>query len=162
MKMNFKTLFLCRASVIAALYFLLTYISAISGLASGVVQLRLSEALCILPMYTAAAVPGLIVGCLISNILFGMSVLDIIFGTLATAIGAVGSYLLRRYKFSVPLPPIAANTIIIPFVLFYSGMTEEGIPYMMLTVGIGELLSCGVLGIMLMYAVKPYSDKLFR
>ncbi|HOA84750.1 MAG TPA: QueT transporter family protein, partial [Bacillota bacterium] len=84
MRIKKSTLFIARAGIIAALYVALTFLSAAMGLASGVIQLRLSEALCVLPVFTPAAIPGLAVGCLIANFATGAVVLDVIFGSLAT------------------------------------------------------------------------------
>lgn len=160
--MNKRTLFLCHTAAIAALYVTLTYFSAIMGIASGAVQVRLSEALCVLPFFTSAAVPGLTLGCLLANLLFGVSVYDIIFGTLATLIGAVGARACRKYKWLVPLPTIASNTIIIPLMLYFSGLTEDGLPFMMLTVGLGEVISVGILGMILLFALKRYEKHIFK
>ena len=107
-----KTRFITKTAAIAGLYIVLTVLNA--GFSSGPVQCRLSEALCILPVFTAAAVPGVTIGCLVSNIIVGGAVWDIVFGSLATLIGAVGTYLLRKHKFFAFLPPIAANTVIVP------------------------------------------------
>ena len=85
-----KLVFICQAAVIAALYVVLTYV--FSAFASGVIQVRVSEALTILPAFTPAAIPGLVIGCLLSNTLTGCVLLDIIFGSVATLIGALGSY----------------------------------------------------------------------
>lgn len=159
--MKKKTLFTCRAAVIAALYVVLTYVSALMGLASGAIQVRLSEALCILPYFTFAAVPGITVGCFCANILFGASLYDIIFGTLASAIGALGAYLIRKNKWLVSLPTVMSNTIIIPIVLYFSGLTEDGIPFMMLTVGIGEVIAASVLGTFLLLSLEKYGKRLF-
>ena len=87
MRSTKKTRYMTRAAVIAALYVVLTYLSALFGLSGqNLIQVRLSEALCILPYFTSAAVPGLAIGCLISNILTGAHVLDIVFGTLASVV----------------------------------------------------------------------------
>ena len=107
--------------------------------------------------------PGVFVGCLIANIIGGGILPDIIFGSLATLIGAVLTYRLREHTpLLAPLPPIAANTVIVPFVLFYGYGVNLPIPFMMLTVGIGEVLSCGVLGLLLFSALKRYKTILFR
>lgn len=148
--MNHQTKRLTQGAVIAAIYVILTYMAGIFGLSSGVIQVRFSEALCILPYFTPAAIPGLFIGCLLSNLLTGCMPWDIVFGSLATLIGALGSYALRRFKFLTPLPPILANTLIIPFVLQWVYNIEATIPYLMLTVGIGELISCGILGTILL------------
>lgn len=143
-----------HGAVIASLYVVLTYLSNMIGLASGAVQVRLSEALTVLPVFTPAAIPGLFVGCLLSNILTGGIVWDIVFGSLATLLGAIGTYFLKRHAFLSPLPPILANGLIIPFVLRYAYSLEGSVPYFMLTVGLGEIVSCGVLGLLLYYALK--------
>jgi uncharacterized membrane protein len=158
---NKKILFITQAAMIATLYVVLTFVTNLLGMASGVIQVRLSEALTILPFFTPAAIPGVAIGCLLSNILIGSSLMDIIFGSLATLIGALGSYLLRRNKFLVPLPPIIANTIIVPWILRLSYGVPDAIPYMMLTVGIGEIISCGVLGLALLFILKKYKKQIF-
>lgn len=115
--MNKKVLWICHAAMIAALYVVLTLCINAFGLASGVIQVRISEALTILPYFTPAAIPGLVIGCLISNTITGCALLDILLGSFATLLGALGSYALRRFKWLVPLPPIIANTLIVPYVL---------------------------------------------
>jgi uncharacterized membrane protein len=137
------------AAIIAAAYVVLTYIAAAFGLASGAIQIRLSEMLTILPIFTPYAIPGVFIGCLLSNILTGCALWDIILGSLATLTGAIGTYLLRKHKLFATLPPIIANTIIVPFVLIYFYSLEGTYWYFALTVGIGEIISCGILGTIL-------------
>ena len=156
-----KTFNLAQAAVIAAIYTVLTMIAAGFDLASGAIQVRFSEALTILPFFTPAAVPGLTLGCLISNIVTGCALPDIIFGTLATFIGAVGSYALRGNRFLCSVPPIVSNALIIPFVLSYAYHIPGGIPYFMLTVGAGEVISCLILGQILLSALLPLRTRLF-
>ena len=155
-----NTQYLTHAAAIAAIYTVLTVIAAGFGLANGAVQVRFSEALTVLPFFTPAAVPGLAIGCLLSNILTGCALPDIIFGTLATLLGALGSYALRRNRFLVSLPPIVANTLIIPFVLSYTYHIPGGIPYFMLTVGAGEVISCLFFGQVLISALSPVRNVL--
>lgn len=159
---NKKVLFLTQAAMIAALYVVLTYAAKGLGLDSGVIQIRFSEMLTVLPFFTAAAVPGVTIGCLLSNILTGGCLLDIIFGTIATLMGACGSYLLRKHKWLVALPPILANTIIVPWILRFGYGMKEGIPFMMLTVGIGEVVSCGLLGMAFLLALNKYKSVIFK
>ena len=151
---------LCQGALIAAMYVALTYLAAQFGLSSGVIQLRLSEALCVMPIFTAAAIPGLALGCFLANALTGAVVLDVVMGAIATLIGAVGTYLLRRRPLLALLPPIAANTVIVPFVLRYGYGFPDAIWYMMTTVGIGEVLSVGVLGFLLYLSLRRHSAQL--
>ena len=144
-------------AVIGALYIIFTLIANMFGLSSGIIQIRISEALCILPCFTPYAIPALFIGCLISNIITGALVLDIIFGSIATLIGAIGTYYLRNNKYIAVLPPIISNTVIIPFVLSNVYKFEGSIPYFMITVCIGELISCGILGIILYNFIKKYN-----
>ena len=158
-----SVLYLTYAGIIAALYVVLTWLSALFGLSGmGAIQLRLSEALCVLPYFTAAAVPGVTVGCLLANIFTGAALPDIIFGTLATLLGAVGTRLLRRYRYLAPLPPILSNTLIIPFVIRFAYVdVTESLPFLFLTVGIGELLSVGVFGTILLLALYRHRTRIF-
>lgn len=160
--MKGKAIFITHAAVIAALYTVLTLTAGAFGLANGAIQIRISEALTILPLFTPAAIPGLFIGCILSNMLTGCVIWDIIFGSLATLIGAIGTYLIgKKLKWLAPIPPIAANTLIIPFVLSYAYGAPESIPFLMLTVGAGEVLSCGVLGLLLMKAIEPIQKHVF-
>lgn len=153
--------FVAQAAMIAAIYVVLTLIFAPFGY--GEVQVRISEALTILPVFTPAAVPGLFIGCLLSNILGGCIVPDIIFGSLATLLGAVFTYMLRNQsRFLAPVPPILANALIMPFVLKFGYQVPLPIPFMMLTVGIGEIISCGVLGLIIYAALSRYKSMIFR
>ena len=139
-----KTRWIAHASMIAAIYIIVTWLFAPFGF--GEIQVRISEALTILPAFTPAAVPGLFVGCLIGNILGGAILPDIIFGSLATLIGAVLVYRMRdKHSFLLPLPPILSNTLIVPFVLRYGYGIALPFPLLMFSIGIGELISCGVL-----------------
>lgn len=156
-----NTIFLVQASVIAALYVVLTFLSATLGLSSGVVQVRVSEMLTVLPIFTPAAVPGLFIGCILSNILSGCVFWDIVFGSLATLLGSIFTFVLKKYKYLSPIPPIISNSLIIPFVLRYAYGTPGSIPYFMLTVGLGEIISCGILGIILIKALEKNS-RIFR
>lgn len=159
-KMNGTVLFSARAAVIAALYVVLTYVFA--WCASGAVQVRVAEALTILPMFTSAAVPGLAIGCMLANLLTGCALWDVVFGTLATLLGAIGTRLLRKYGFLATLPPMIANTLIVPWVLHFVYGDAWPVWLLMLTVGAGELISCGGLGALLMVMLKKYPIKLFR
>ena len=158
---NKKVLFLTQAAMIAAIYVVLTIV--FQPFSFGQIQVRIAEALTILPMFTPAAIPGLYIGCMIGNILGGSILPDIIWGSFATLIGAVFTYLLRKQsKYLAILPPIISNTVIVPLVLRYAYGIVLPIPLMMLTVGIGEVISCGVLGIVIHSALKKYQYKIFK
>lgn len=159
---NKKIMFLSQAAMIAALYVVLTLLANALGLANYAIQVRFSEALTILPFFTPAAIPGLTIGCLLSNILTGCAPLDILFGTLATLIGALGTYALRRFEWLAPLPPILANTIIVPWVLRFAYDIPDAIPYLMATVGAGELISCGLIGMLLLRSLKQIRKNIFK
>ena len=155
-----RVYFVVYAAAIAAIYVTLTLVFA--PISFGAVQFRISEALCILPFFTSAAVPGLAIGCLLSNLLCGAATMDVIFGSIATLIGAVGSWMIRRHKWAVCLPPIIANTLIIPWVLRYAYGAEDLIWFSMITVGIGEILAIGVLGNLLMRALEKSKEYIFK
>ena len=161
MKKNSKALFIAQAAIIAALYVVLTLIANALGLANYAIQIRFSEALTILPYFTPAAIPGLFVGCILSNILTGCIPLDVLFGSIATLLGAIFTYKIRKWKFLTPLPPIIFNMLLVPPVLAFVYNFEGTLYYFMITVGIGEILSCGVLGIMLLLPLEKYKTLLF-
>lgn len=181
-----KVLFLTQAAMIAALYVVLTELSNVFGLASYAVQIRFSEALTILPFFTPAAIPGLFVGCIISNLLVSANVFDILFGSLATLLGALGTYGIKKLftkkhpvsnhvqsqfveskksnKTAVwlaPIPPIVSNTIIIPLVLKYAYGIEP-LWFSFITVFAGEFISCGIMGIFLLIFLKKYQRHIFK
>lgn len=158
-KSSGKTYFLVFSAAIAAIYTVLTMVFA--PISFGPIQFRISEILCILPFFTPAAIPGLFIGCLLSNFLCGAAMLDVIFGSLATLIGAIGSYMLRKNQWLVCIPPIVANTIIIPWVLRFAYGSQDFIWYAMLTVGMGEILAIGVLGNLLLGVLTRYKHIIF-
>lgn len=156
---NKKLMFIVQAAMIAAIYVVLVFVFQFSS--SGVIQVRVAEALTVLPFFTPAAIPGLAIGCLIANLLTGCAVLDIVFGTLATLIAAIGSYALRKNRYLVVLPPIIANMIIVPWVLRFAYSEAMPIWLSMITVGAGEVISCGILGTILLTVLLRYKN-IFR
>lgn len=161
---NKKVLFLTQAAMIAALYVVLTLFVNSFALASGAVQVRISEMLTILPAFTPAAIPGLFIGCFLSNLLTGCCILDIVMGSIATLIGAIGARLLRRWKWLIPVPAILANVIIVPYVLtspYGYGLTDAWW-YLVITIGAGEIISCGILGMILFFALQKYGNRIFE
>lgn len=148
------------AAVIAAVYVALTL--PLAPVSYGPVQFRISEALTILPYFTPAAIPGVTLGCFLSNILMGAPLPDIVFGTMATMIGAFFSYRFRKHKYLVCVPPILSNALIIPWVLKFAYGVPDLVPVMMVTVGIGEVLAVGVLGNMLLLALERCGGMVFH
>ena len=153
-KTKLSTRRLLQGALIAAIYAVLTILLA--PISYGPMQVRISEALTILPLFTPAAIPGLFVGCVLGNLLGGAIPLDVIFGSLATLIGAVGGYLLRKNRWLVPLPTVLSNTIIVPFVLRYGYGVELPIVLMMVYVAVGEIISCYGLGELLATVLQKH------
>ena len=157
---NVKTL--CMGGAIAALYVVLTFVAQAFGLASGVIQVRLSEALTILPCVTFAAVPGLTVGCVLANLLTGCALWDVVFGSLATLIGAIGTRLLQKKPLLAWIPPVLSNAIIVPIVLQKVYGVPDSFWYLMLTVGAGEVIACGVLGLLFYKALAKMPKRVME
>ena len=153
-EMKNNTLKLVTGGLIAALYVVLTVLAAQFNLASGAIQVRFSEALTILPVFTAAAVPGLAVGCVLANLLTGCAAWDVVFGSLATLIGAVGTRLLRNKPLLAWIPPTVSNMAIVPVVLIRVYGVPDAWWFLVLTVGAGEVIACGVLGLLLWRVLK--------
>lgn len=156
MKSKFKgTHWIAQGAVIGALYTTLTYLTTFIPSIGGVFQFRIAEALAILPYFTSSAIPGLVFGCFLANLLTGAGVYDVVFGTLATLIGAWGTYLVRRQsKFLSVLPPILSNTLIMPVVIALASNTFDMLPLFYFSVFLGEIVCCGVLGIILLLALE--------
>ncbi|HEX3016642.1 MAG TPA: QueT transporter family protein [Caproicibacter sp.] len=162
-----RVLYLALGAVIAALYAVLTYAAGIAGLAYGPVQFRFSEALTVLPMFTPAAIPGLTIGCLLSNIFSGYGIYDLIFGTAATLLAAILTRAVRKVRYRgipvlAPLPPVIINALVVGleitvvaggkldlasfnWILFWSNAGS---------VGLGELVICYVLGLPLAMIIE--------
>ena len=156
-----RVLRITQGAVIAALYVALTMIFA--PISFGPVQVRIAEALCIMPIFTPAAIPGLFIGCLIGNLIGGGIIIDVIFGSLATLIGAVLGYMLRKNRWLVPLPAVIANALIVPFVLRYGyGVVDVAVPVLMFQILVGEIAGCYVLGELLCTALMKHGDRIFR
>ena len=169
MTKNKRTEMITLGGMIAALYVVLTYVASALGLASGAIQVRLSECLTILPVLTGAAVPGLTVGCVLANLLTGCAALDVVFGSLATLLGALGTRVLRNRPALAWIPPVVSNMIIVPLVLIHvyhipdvsvsipftdTVLSGTGFLPLMITVGIGEVISCGILGLLVYKAAR--------
>lgn len=148
-----STKFMLQAAVIAAVYATLTLI--LMPLSYGVMQIRVSEALTILPFFTPAAIPGLFIGCLVSNMVGPYGILDMVIGSSATLIAAFFSYLLRKKKLLAPMPPVIANGVLIGGMLYYAYSVPFSLTACMLWVGLGELIACYGIGYpLLRYLIK--------
>lgn len=157
-----KLQYITTAAIIAAVYAALTYFGAFFGLSYGPIQLRFSEVLTILPVFTPAAIPGLTIGCFIANI-GSFNLLDMVFGTLATLIAAILTRLFKDIKFKgIPLlslfPPVIVNALIIglEISIFFlpEGLSLYGFLISALQVGTGQLIVCYALGIPFYFTVK--------
>ncbi len=137
--------FITKTALIAALYATLTLILA--PFSFGMLQFRISEVLTILPMFTFSAVPGLTIGCLLSNCIGGMGAMDIVFGTLATFLAAICSYLLRKHKWLVPLPPVVFNGLIVGGYLYFLYPSEATLWFSMGSVALSETVITYLFGI---------------
>lgn len=157
---NKKVQFITRGAVIAAIYVVLVLI--FDTFSFGPIQFRIAEMLTIMPYFTPAAIPGLFVGCLIANIIGGGLIWDIVFGSIATLIGAIGSYLVRKNKWLVPLPPIISNMVIVPFVLKYAYGYDGLLVYFMFTVGLSEIIVCGIIGMALLTVMAKNRKHIFK
>ena len=153
---KFNAKFMAQGAIIAALYAALTILFA--PISYGAVQVRISEAFTILPLFTPAAIPGLFIGCLLANILGGAIVWDIIFGSIATLIGAALGYLLRFNRWLVPIPTIVSNSVIIPFILKYGYAIDMPIGLLIVYIAIGEIIGCYLLGELLGSAILRRGD----
>ena len=161
---------MARISLIAAVYVVLCIV--LQPFSYGAVQVRVSEALTLLPLLTPDAVIAVTIGCFLSNLL-SMSPWDMLFGTLATLIAAVMTYRLRkiRTKKELPLaacvPPVLVNAVIVGAEITYIFMPETAslpvLGFNMLTVGIGEVISVGILGVALVRVIEktPALKKIF-
>lgn len=168
MKKNSSVRFLTESAVIAALYAVLTYAAAMVNLAYGPIQFRFSEALTVLPVFTASAIPGLSIGCLIANLGSSLGVVDWVFGTLATLLAALLSRALRDIKFKgIPIlsiiAPVVMNAVVIGLeiaclseggLFSFSNLSAGGFWAGAISVGLGELVICLGLGIPLFLAVQ--------
>ena len=162
MKNKNHTRRLCETALIAAIYVILTFVSAAFGLSSGAIQLRLSEALCVLAIFTPAAVPGVALGCFTANLLTGCALWDIVFGTLASLIGMLGCRAMKKFPYLAPAPYALANMIVIPFVVKLVYGAPDAHYFIFLTVGIGEIISVFAVGIPLYLVLKKHSNTIFK
>ncbi len=162
MNKSFSVKPMVYSAFVAAIYVILTYIANLMGLANNPIQIRFSEALCVLPIFLPAAIPGLFIGCLISNFLTGAILIDVVLGSAATLISAIGTRLLRKRPLLATLPPVIANMVIIPPILAFVYKFEGSLPYFVLTVGAGEVISCVVLGFLLYKVLYKYRVQLFK
>lgn len=172
MKQSKRVLRLCLGAVVAALYAVLSYLAATVNLAYGALQFRFSEALTVLPVVTPAAIPGLALGCLISNLASPLGIIDWIFGTTATLLAAVCTRVAAKFEIKgvpwlAPLPPVLANAAIVGFevsCLTDAGFSLAGFSWAAfgagaVTVGVGELVVCYALGLPLLMALKKIEKR---
>ncbi|NLF35268.1 MAG: QueT transporter family protein [Clostridiales bacterium] len=148
---------LTLGAMVAALYVLLSYLSGLFGLAYGPVQFRFAEALCVLPFLFPTAVPGLALGCLITNLLSPYGPLDVVFGTLATLLAALWTARVPN-RWLAPLPPVLCNAVIVGAVIAWASTDSAGAfraayVYNAGLLALEELGACYVLGMLLLYTL---------
>ena len=160
MKNKKTALYLAQSGAIAAIYVVLTIVFA--PISFGAIQVRIAEALTILPLFTSAAIPGLFVGCLLANVLGGGVLWDVIFGSLATLMGAALGYALRRNRWLVPIPAVISNAVIVPLVLRYGYGVNMPLLLLALYIAVGEILSCYLLGELLADFLLRHQGRIFR
>ena len=149
---------LTRGAIIAALYAALTLLLA--PISYGEMQIRLSEALTLLPVLFAEAVPALAVGCLLANVLGGCTIFDIVFGTLATLLAAICTRLLSKNRLAASFMPVLFNGVIVGAVVHYCYAPVIPLPLCMLSVAAGEAVSCFILGPMLLRMLRRLPTEL--
>lgn len=153
--MKKKVNYLVQAGIIASIYAALTYVSAFIGLAYGNIQFRFSEAVTILAIYTPAAIPGLTIGCFLGNLASPFGIIDVLCGTFATLLASILTRLVRNVRICnipwlAPLPPVLTNSLIVGIEIAFfmpEGFTWIGFASAALSVGLGELIVCYVLGL---------------
>ena len=155
-KKIFTARFMAEAGIIAALYFALTM--AVAPLSYWQLQMRVSEALCVLPFFTPAAIPGLFIGCLLANIFSFLGIFDVMFGSLATLVAALITYYIKN-KWLLPLPSVIVNAFVVGALLYY--LAELPFFISVLYVGAGEAIACYVLGMPLFFVLNKHKGKLF-
>lgn len=143
-----------KSAIIAAIYASLTLL--LSAISFGPLQIRVSEALTCLPIFTPAAISGLAVGCLISNLLGGFGILDVVLGTLATLLAAIGTRYFKNKPLLAMLCPVISNALIIGPMLYFVASESPALLINVLTVGIGELIACFGLGLPLIWLLKRH------
>lgn len=154
----YKTRFLVQAAVIAAIYVVLTLVFAPISYGESLIEFRISEMLTVLPFFTPAAIPGLFLGVIISNLFSPVGAIDVVLGSLATLLAAWLSYKMPK-KALVPIPPIVVNGLVIGPMLHY----VYNLPLLLsiLSVTVGEVVTCYGLGMVLLLVLDKYKKYLF-
>ena len=155
-KIKSSVLYITQSAATAAIYVVLTVL--FQPVSFGAVQLRVSEMLIVLPMFTSAAVPGLFIGCFFANILGGAVFWDVVFGSMATLIGAYFSYMLRNNRWLVPIPAVLSNALTVPFILKFAYGVDVPLPLLILYITAGEFISCYICGEILISAIQKHSN----
>ena len=157
-KAKITTRYLTRGALIGAMYVALTYLTSLFGLDKGAIQFRLSEALCVLPAIMPEAIPGLFLGCLLANLLTACAPWDVVLGSLATLVGAIGAYFIgklpKKLHFLIPIPTVIANAVVVPLVIIYAYGSQDAYPFILATVTLGEIVCALGLGSILYYSIR--------
>ena len=148
---------MAEAGIIAALYFVLTIVNA--SFSYGMIQVRISEALCVLPFFTPAAVPGLFIGCFFANLVGStLGIFDVVFGSLATLVAAAITLFIKN-KWLLPLPSVVVNAFAVGALLYF--LADLPFWESALYVGAGQAVACFGLGLPLFFLLNKHKDRLF-
>ena len=161
-KHKMKTRFLVQASLIAAIYTALCLVLHPISFGFGGIELRVSEALTLLPVLMPAAVPGLFAGCLLSNLMGGATALDIVFGSLTTLAAALLTRRLRNRPVLAALPPVLLNAAVIGTLLRYAYGVAMPLWLCMLSIGLGQAAVCYAIGLPLLRMMRRIPERYFR
>ncbi len=155
---RFSTAKICRAGVIASVYFVLTYF--LQAISFGPIQVRISEALSILPLFFLESVPALFIGCFLANCFSSYFVFDLTIGSFATLSSAICTYFIGKILKNTHLrfilgaiPPIVINAFLIPLVIYLSGGLEVAYLIQVLIMGVEQAVSILPLGGLLYYSL---------
>lgn len=153
-----KTKLIVLQALIASIYILLSLVTA--PISFSIVQIRLAESLCVLPIFGFQYIFGITIGCALTNFLMFGNIIDVIFGTLATLIGALGTYYFRKNYIVAVLFPILSNAIILPFVFKYAYGLDKTFWFMFIQTFVSQMIAIGLLGKIIVKLAKSFNTML--
>lgn len=157
-----KIRYLTQAGLVAAIYTALCLVFQPISFGFSGVEMRISEALSLLPVVMPAAVPGLFVGCLLANILGGATILDIVFGSLTTLAAAILTRKLRRKFCFAALPPVVLNAVVVGTLLRYAYGLQLPLLICMGSIALGQAAACYGLGAVVLRAMEKLPERYWK